>query len=85
MEVIQGKRAVIRLQNSLAHILAILDSNYNNGYNFSTGESIEGEVDIIKWIDNKPEYFTFIGRGYTLTDYITQKELEDDKQRESSK
>lgn len=69
---IQGKRMVIvHPENGNRKLLALLDVNYNTGYNWSSMKPIEGEVTVIRWIDKNPNYFTESDRGFTLVDYLS--------------
>jgi hypothetical protein len=73
MEIIQAKRMLIRHpENENRELLALLDVNYNTGYNFASMEPIEGEVTILRWIDKRPNYFCETERGFTLVDYLSK-------------
>ena len=73
--IIQGKRCIIRdAQNPTLRTLIVIDTNYSVGYNFASGESIEGEVLIEKYIDKNPNYFTQEESSkFTLLDYVHEK------------
>lgn len=70
--IIQGRRCIIRdAQDPTKKTLIVIDTNYNVGYNFASGKSIEGEVLIEKYIDKNKNYFTQEESGrFTLLDYI---------------